>query len=432
MLLPSRPQKLDHKARHEEKTRIVLEHLVTHRITTLAMLSALLGHKSPKICSRFFQSLIKKEYLVRVKHPDVDRKNLVILGNAGARYIDGPERPRTKDHTRIERILNKEQLTHDLQVQKCCLLWVNRSSEIINGRQSRINGLRPDALFFYKNNAVPHAIEYERSKKSHSKIFGLIINYMNKIQENEITGVCFYFANETVMNIYKNAFEKTEWVYGVTKQVENKDGKTITTSENKKVIIPRDDARRKRFAFNVFRVESPPPIVPIEENATPKNVPTLEYAERQEEKNRQKRERELDREAEVEELRRKRIRSEDAQKAKSAVVVKENEVERSAVYAFDFELHRLKCLDFEGEKKLLYFAKAPAFEAKRDEFIARERVRLQAEAAPALARLRAEAAPALARLRAEAAPALARLRAEAAPALARLRAEAAQFESEET
>lgn len=392
MLLPSRPKKLAHKARHEEKTRIVLEHLVTFRITSLDILSARLGHKSPKICSRFFESLIKKEYLVRVKHPEVDRKNLVILGNSGARFIDGPSRPRTKEHTRIERILNKEQLTHDLQVQKACLLWVKDSSEIIDGRETRINGLRPDAMAFYKNNAVPYAIEYERSKKSHLKILALFIKYMDKIEEGEVVGVKFYFANETVMNIYKNAFQKTEWVYGVQTEIVTKKGKKIKTTVEKTKIFARDDPRRQRFGFQLLRVESAAPIVLLEENTSPKYVPTLEYAERQEEKKRQKREQELDRQAEAEEQERKKLRAEELQKAKSAVVVRENKIVNDAKYSFETALHQLSCEDFEGQKKMFYFAKAPAFEAKKEQFLASERARLQAIAAPDLARLRAEVA----------------------------------------
>lgn len=376
MLIPPRVKGLDNKGRHEEKTRIALEWIVTYRFSNQEIISALLGHKNAKVCSRFFKNLFDKELIQAVEHSE--GKLLIMLTNKGASYIDGACRPRTREHTRKERIESKKEIRHDLLVQKCALRWVTLSSEIVDGRLTKFRGIRPDSLFFYKDSQVPVSIEYERTKKSDDDIKRLLIRYKEAIINGHIASVIFYFSSETLKNIYENHFKCSEFRLKSVTVSKGKDGKELKKTSYDTVKFDADDSIRKRFHFKVFTEDEFIPVVDFEESCQPKYVPNLEYTDRLLEKARLEREEELREEAKAkEQVERERIRTEAREKVESEkreLKRRANQIRQDIEYEISSELYRLRCEDSEAERKRkdsllgisLYFPKAPAFEARMD------------------------------------------------------------------
>lgn len=363
MILPPRPTGLSSKDRSKEKTVLVLEWLIEFRISTLDILSALIGHKKPKASSRFFQILFSKQYIIRVKSPTCERRNLVVIGPAGARYIDGPHRDRSREVTRAIRIIKKEHLTHDLEVQKSCLKLVARAVEIVESRNIEMVGIRPDALVWLGSSKLPHAIEYERWKKNYHDMYKVFLNYLDLIKDNRLAAVVLYFANEDDMNIYKNAFNETYWPYFEY----DKKGERIYPEVLHNV--PTDHPVRKRFHFVLQKVSQKAHVVATEESSKPKTVPLLGYKDRILEESRIRRVEEDQQERREREEREREALFAAEQKAANERLKELERKERRRIKTFETKLAELKKQDASVSVfNILYTPKAPAFEATRDTF----------------------------------------------------------------
>lgn len=363
MILPPRPTGLSSKDRCKEKTVLVLEWLIEFRISTLDILSALIGHKKPKSSSRFFQNLFSKQYIVRVNSATCERRNLVVIGPAGARHIDGPHRDRSREVTRAIRIIKKEHLTHDLEVQKSCLKTVSRAVEIVESRNTQMVGIRPDALVWLGSNKLPHALEYERWKKNYHDMYKVFLNYLDLFKDNRLAGVVLYFANEDDMNIYKNAFNETHWPYFEY----DKKGERVYPEVLHNV--PIDHSIRKRFHFVLQKVSQKAHVVSTEESSKSKDVPLLGYKDRILEESRLRRVEEDQQERREREEREREALFAIEQKAAKDRLKELERKERRRIKAFETKLAELKKQDASVSVfNILYTPKAPAFAVLRDTF----------------------------------------------------------------
>lgn len=239
--------------RFDHKVEVVLAHLIHWGFSSTELLSYIL-HSTPTTQSRFLDSLVKRQYIVRFQSDTFRRKDLVRLGPAGADFISRKWGMNCSSDARSNEFAAKSKLMHDycLQVYTSAICRQTPFKALITSRRiiftqaDRKEKLKlPDAIVFPKeqkfsryrlwhkpttpkemedaegtfeqaekfwfDEEAPHAIEFERRPKSSKTFKTILVKYFYALIHGNISHVYFVGHNRATLERYQEAFESENW-----------------------------------------------------------------------------------------------------------------------------------------------------------------------------------------------------------------------------
>jgi hypothetical protein len=273
MLIISRDQNLSNIARREEKTKLAVGWLLEWRVSTVEIISAVIGVEASST-HRFFEFLLENGYVQWLNHKTFKQKKLLVLGPQAASFINAHLHNQEAEITKAKRLAKKENIGHDLQVQAVALELLSQSIEILS--EYSIEGWTkvPDILSFStKGKAV--AMEIEKTRKSPLSIYHMFHQYLDMIDSGEISMINFVHSNEDDQKYYKKLFDQESWP---VIDFDKKKRKANSKGEWKK--IPANDPIRKHFGFFFRDPERDLKIFKMEEASKPKPYFSQSFKER--------------------------------------------------------------------------------------------------------------------------------------------------------
>lgn len=245
------------KERDEAKRQIVLEWTAEHGFSSIEVLSRRIG-QSHKSTFRFFQRLLKEEYLRRFRSPVLPRKDLVILGRKAAPLITSKKNDYLRRIMRADVFAEKLRIVHDYKLQEYLVLVAPQYGNILHERSIICRNaagtketICPDALlsgkpghyktnyfvhnlttevvkpphvqeaekatkyddsrYLWVNEDAPVAVEFERTAKEKKPFYRAMQAYFTLVRTGRLKKVIFIVEKETTAQEYQDWLAAQDW-----------------------------------------------------------------------------------------------------------------------------------------------------------------------------------------------------------------------------
>ena len=199
------------RAMRREKQQLVLDWLLEFRFSSVALLARRVG-LTRQTSSRFFRALRDAGLVQRFTHDYVNHEQYYMLTRAGAACLHEAGRDITRACTAPSRLIHYAPLLHDLAVQQVVLRRLSNYVEVIWDRHIRLPASydRPDLLMQHtKRHWI--AFEYERSRKTDTRIYMTLRKHAQAIIKRQYHGVYYLFPHDADRAHYQTLFAAPDW-----------------------------------------------------------------------------------------------------------------------------------------------------------------------------------------------------------------------------
>lgn len=206
--------KISSKETHFLKTKLVLTWLLEFRVSNVDVLSKRLN-LLPVNTSRFFQNLIKKEFIQKFRNNHAaHNQHYLMLTPTGRNHLqDVCGVDATNARTSVSSFKHNTQLQHNINVQKFVLSEMDDFGEVVCSHNIDMQDTknRPDALIKHRNPEYWVAVEYEHWRKNKKRIYHAVTNHVDAIQAKKWMGVYYVFREKTDFRYYYNLLQADLW-----------------------------------------------------------------------------------------------------------------------------------------------------------------------------------------------------------------------------
>ena len=195
----------------QEKRLIVLSWLLEFRFSSPRILARLLGQAVPNT-SRFFTMLLKGRFIRTFENVHTNRERLFMLDKCGVDFLINHGFDISKAYVKPHVLYRSRFILHDQAVQMSVIDKLSQHNEVIWDKNITHldNDSRPDALLQMKNGYCV-ALDYERWRKSSSRVYVIFYHHARAIENGHYHGVYLYFNSTADMAFYKKLFEAKQW-----------------------------------------------------------------------------------------------------------------------------------------------------------------------------------------------------------------------------
>ena len=226
-----------------DKMLLVLDWLLEFGCSSYPILARLLDSPSAGHQSRFFNSLIEDELVMEFRNTHTAHTRLIHLRKGGVDILRSLGRNVQGAKTRTSWMGHYSTILHDLGVQNCVLNRACQYRDVIHESRMGWEGYRPDAILYNEQDDYWSALEYERSRKSHLRVYESFLGNWKHIEAGRFSGVIYTFHRELDMKNYQKLFAEPEWPV-TQRKVDTKVADTGRVVRGDKLA-----AIKKRFAF---------------------------------------------------------------------------------------------------------------------------------------------------------------------------------------